>query len=108
MAEENGSGRLDRIEALLEKAAEKIDKVVTMGYIHDEKLSRLETNMELHDEKLSRLEANMGLQDEKLSRIEDILADSAKQQKERDKVLDERIEKLVSAMGEFLRRTPAV
>ena len=46
MAEPNGSGRLDRIEALLEKTGEKLDRVATMRYLHDERLARIEAGIE--------------------------------------------------------------
>jgi len=44
--EPNGTGRLDRLEALLDKMGDRLDKVATMGYLHDERLARIEANAE--------------------------------------------------------------
>ena len=43
MAESNGNGRLDRIEALLEKLAERI---TTTAWLHEERLQKIEANIE--------------------------------------------------------------
>ncbi len=51
MPEGNGTGRLDRIEALLEKTAERLDRIATSQYLHDERLSRVEV---LHEENEER------------------------------------------------------
>lgn len=83
--ETNGGGRLDRIEALLASAAEKMDRVATMGYLHDERISRIEANIEQMQE------------DEAAYR---------KEQHKRDAALDKRIADLVSAIGELISRTP--
>lgn len=87
MAEGNGGGRLDRLEALLERMGEKLDKIATMGYLHDDRLSRIEIGIEeMREEE----------------------AEYRKQQRERDKVIDDRIDKLVSAMGAYVSgRRPA-
>ncbi len=85
MAESNGGGRLDRLEGLLERMGERLDKVATMGYLHDERLSRIESSLEAE----SAL-----LQTESAGRIA------------KDSVLDARVDKLVSSIGEFIARLP--
>lgn len=85
MADGNGGGRLDRIVALLASAAEKIDKVATMGYLHDERLSKLEANLEQ-------------MQEEE--------AAYRRERREREKHMDARVDKLVSAIGELIQHLP--
>jgi hypothetical protein len=92
MAEGNGSGRLDRIEQLLLQAGEKIDRVATMGYLHDERLSRFEAGLEQMREDEARYRAE---QREREQRMEQHVA-------ERDQRIDERIATLVSAIGKLI------
>ncbi len=79
MAESNGNGRLDRIEALLEKLAERI---TTTAWLHEERLQKIEANIESMQE------------EEKTYRAE---------QRKRDEAADARVDKLVVAIGEFVR-----
>lgn len=88
MPEGNGTGRLERIEKLLESAAERIDKVATMGYLHDGRIADLEIKLDTFTEKLDAMR-----RDEEEYR---------KAQRERDKVIDGRIGSLVSAIGELI------
>jgi hypothetical protein len=90
MPESNGSGRLDRIEAILEKIGDrlnnmttKLEGVATMGYLHDERIAHIEANIEQMQE------------DEKAYRAAQRASDEASGQ---------RIDKLVSAIGELIRR----
>ncbi len=83
MAESNGSGRLDRIEAILDKLAASPEGVATMGYLHDERLAHIEAAIEQMQE------------DEKAYRAAQRLKDAA---------ADARVEKLVSAIGELIKR----
>jgi adenosyl cobinamide kinase/adenosyl cobinamide phosphate guanylyltransferase len=94
MADEgNSTGRLDRLEALLDKIGERLDKLATSHYLHDERLSRIEA---LHEENEERWKA--WRQEEEVYRRE---------QRERDKVLDERVNNLVSAIGTLIGKLPA-
>jgi len=82
MAEGNGSGRLDRIEALLEKLAER---TTTTAWLHEERLQKIEANIEQMQE------------EEKAYRVS---------QRERDAAADARVDKLVSSIGELVSRIP--
>jgi hypothetical protein len=85
MPEDNGSGRLDRIEALLEKAAENIEKVTHSVYLYEGRMTRVEA---LHEENEERWKAYR------------------EEQKARDEALDKRISDLVSAIGKLIARPP--
>jgi vacuolar-type H+-ATPase subunit I/STV1 len=85
MAEGNGSGRLDRIEAILDKMGERLDQVATMGYLHDERLSRIEAAIE---------------------QMQGAEAEYRNEQREREKRIDERIGTLVSSIGELIGHLP--
>ncbi|MBV8073249.1 MAG: hypothetical protein JO270_25355 [Acidobacteriaceae bacterium] len=119
MPESNGSGRLDRIEAILEKVGQRLDeladrqrefhaslekmkdsleKVRTMGYLHDERLVHVEA---LHEENEERWKAWL---DERKQ------AEQAwrEEQRQRELGLDTRIGRLVSAIGELIARLPPI
>ncbi|MBV9500080.1 MAG: hypothetical protein JO138_11965 [Acidobacteriaceae bacterium] len=81
MAEANGGGRLDRLEALLDKMGHRLEQVATMGYLHDERLARIEANLEQMQEDFKQMQ-----QDESRYRAE---------QRAREQRLDERVDKLV-------------
>jgi hypothetical protein len=85
MAESNGTGRLDRVEAILEKVGERLDKMsehlTTTTWLHEERLLKIEANVEQMQE------------DEKAYRAA---------QRERDAVTGDRIDKLVIAIGNFI------
>jgi hypothetical protein len=85
--EPNGSGRLDRVDAILENLAERQEKLFTTQYLHDERMTRVET---LHEENEQRWK------------------EWRKEQYERDRILDGRIDSLVSAIGKLIERMPAV
>lgn len=86
MPESNGTARLERIEALLEKTAERLDRIATSHYLHDERLSRVEA---LHEENEQRWK------------------EFREQMRERDRVLDSRVENLVLAIRDLISRIPA-
>ncbi len=81
MTEANGSGKLDRIEAVLEKMGERLQQVATMGYLHDERLAQIEVTFEQMQEDEVRYRA---------------------EQRARENRLDERIEKLISSIGQLI------
>jgi hypothetical protein len=81
IAEANSSGRLDRLEAVLDKMGEKLDKVAAMGCLHDERLARIETNFEQMQERKKRVD-------------------------ERIDNLGERVATLVSSIGDLIARIP--
>jgi hypothetical protein len=89
MAEGNGSGRIERIEALLEKMAERIEKMA----------ERTTTNAWLHEQRLLKIEENLEqMQDEeKAYRIA---------QRERDAAADARVDRIVTSIGELISRIP--
>jgi len=39
MAEGNGSGRWDHLDALLDKMGDRLDKIATISYLHEDRLS---------------------------------------------------------------------
>ncbi len=80
--EGNGSGRLDRAEALLDKLAERIS---TTTWLHEERLLKIEANIEQMQE------------DEKAYRTA---------QRERDAAADARVDKLVSSIGNLISNIP--
>ncbi len=83
MAEANGGGRLDRLEALLDKMGDRLEKVAMMGYLHDERLARIEANFEQMQEDEGRYRA---------------------EQLAREQRMDERVDKLVSSIGNLIAR----
>ena len=90
MAESNGTGRLDRVEAILDKVGERLEKMsehlTTTTWLHEERLLKIEANLEEMQE------------EEKAYRAA---------QRERDAVTGERIDKLVVAIGNFIASQPA-
>ena len=85
MAEPNGTGRLDRIEAILQTLAER-------------PLADHEENQAEH----KRLMQWQVLTQERIDR----LLDSQEQHKERMAHLDARVDKLVSAIGRLIENLP--
>jgi hypothetical protein len=83
------ASRLDRIEATLDRVGERLDKIATMGYLHEERIARIEA---LHEENELRWKEN-----------ELRWNQFREEQRDRDRVIDLRIEKLVIAIGELLR-----
>lgn len=86
---DNGSGRLDRIEAALERLTEAMQVSET----------RFNLMVDHHDAEFRSL---MKWQVATQSSLEDLI----RQQKVRDQQVDERIDKLVGAIGELLRTLP--
>jgi hypothetical protein len=76
MAEGNSSGRLDRIESILESMAKRPDTTSTTGYQHEDRLIRIEVNFERLQESEIRL--------------------------------NERVDKLVSSIGQLFSVTGSV
>jgi hypothetical protein len=97
---ENGSGRLDRIEANLERVAERMDRMS----------ERFNAMVEHHDREFKQLMTwQVLMQDEVRKLAEEERAYREAQRKrdaERDEVTDARINKLVFAIGELVRRLP--
>ena len=83
MAETNGSGRLDRIEAILEALAENQQAIQQQ---HNDDFKKVMTWQVLMQEKFERMA-------EKQERTDKRMAET-----------DERIQALVSAIGEFIRK----
>jgi hypothetical protein len=80
MPEGNGSGRIDRIEALLEKMAER---TTTNAWLHEQRLLKIEENLEqMQDEEKAYRTA----------------------QRERDAAADARFDKIVLFIGELISR----
>jgi len=88
MPDSNGGGRLDRIEALLEKTAERLDRVATSHYLHETRLTHIEA---LQEENALRWKENE-------LRWKEI----REEMRERERRLDERIERLVEAIGKLI------
>lgn len=86
------ASRLDRIEALL-------DRLGAMHAENEERWRRLANSHYLHEDRIAQHE-------EWLARHEEAIAQHdqwRREQRERDRIIDERIEKLVSAIGELVR-----
>jgi hypothetical protein len=96
MSEGNGSGHLDRVEALLEKTAEKLEKIAHSVYLSETRMTRVEA---LHEENEERWKRNY---DEQRARDEAY----RDEQRTRDKALDKRIGDLVGAIGQLIERLP--
>ncbi len=89
MAEGNGSGRLDRIESILETVGERLDRISLVQERDHEEFSR--------DHK--QLMTWQVLMQDKMDRW-------VEAQKEKTAALDDRVDKLVSAIGELIRQGP--
>ena len=89
MPEENGTGRLDRIERALELMISDHEQ-----FRHD--LKQLLTSQVLLSDQI-----------DKLSKVVQEHSRQLEIHREKDKKLDERVDKLVSAIGEFVRSRPA-
>ena len=86
MPEANGTARLDRIEALLDKVGDRLDKLATSHYLHDERLSRIEALQEENEERWKELREEM---------------------RDRGRLLHSRVGDLVGAIRELIGRIPA-
>jgi hypothetical protein len=84
--EPNGSGRLDRVELILDKIGERMDKLFTMGYLHDERLARIEANFE---------------------RMQELSQQSDRRIAALSEQTDKRVADLVAAIGKLIERMPA-
>jgi hypothetical protein len=89
MPEGNGSGRLDRIEALLESIIEH----------HEREMKQLLTWQVLMQDKMDRWHDYMRAQ-------ERMVEAEREARKEADKALDARMDKLVSAIMQLVDRLP--
>ena len=86
---DNGSGRMDRIEAALDRITERMDHTA----------ERFDLMVDHHNAEFkSLMKSQVAMQ----SSVDDLI----RQQKIRDKQIDERIDKLVAAIGELLRTPP--
>ena len=81
--------RLDRIEATLDRVGERLDRIATMAYLHDERIARIEVLQEENELLWKENGLRWNQHREEL--------------RDRDRVIDSRIEKLVSAIGELVR-----
>jgi hypothetical protein len=88
MAEDNGNLRLSRIEAALEKLGERADQLLTSAYLHENRLIHAEAAIEelIENAKHNEQEHARSLQHQHR--------------------LDERVDKLVTAIGERIQRIP--
>ena len=82
MADENGSGRLDRIEEVLTRMIEH------------------------HEREFKQLLTWQVLMQDKMDKYWQYLQAEERMRKESDKALDERVDKLVSAIGASVERLP--
>jgi translation initiation factor 2B subunit (eIF-2B alpha/beta/delta family) len=104
---ENGSGRLDRIEAILERLAEAQERdhkeVSSFAREANERMTRIELSLGNTARSVDRL-IEMRYEDRKqaIERDEQLRSEMA----EREKRMDECVAKLVSAIGELIRRLP--
>jgi hypothetical protein len=96
MPEDNGTGRLDRIERILDAIAVKLaatnNDFDRMREEHDRDYKQLMTAQVLMQDNLRILTENM--------------QEHLRIQTENQKHFDQRVDKLVSAIGEFIRSRP--
>jgi hypothetical protein len=93
---DNGSGRMDRIEATLDRITERMDHMA----------ARFDLMVDHHDAEFKSL---MKWQVAMQSRFEDFERQRQvdwQERKTRDQQIDERIDKLVAAIGELIRSLP--
>jgi hypothetical protein len=107
MSESNGSGRLDRIEANIERLTQRFDAMVEH---HDREFKQLMTWQVLMQDEMRTLaeeeKAYRREQREREAEYRERDAEYRKSQRERDEVLNGRIDKLVSAIGELIQHLP--
>ena len=89
MAEGNGSGRLDRIEAVLETVGKRLDQISLVQERDHEEFTR--------DHK--QLMTWQVLMQDKMEK-------DREEQKAKNAALDARVDKLVSSIGELISRIP--
>ena len=100
MAEENGSGRLDRIERALERLLSD----------HERLSARHEHFQEEFERDMKQLLIAQVVQQAELDKLSRTAEEHTKQieaQRQNHKFFDERLDKLVLAIGEFIRSRPA-
>lgn len=93
---DNGSGRMDRIEAALDRITERMDHTA----------ERFDLMVDHHDAEFKSL---MKWQVAMQGRFEDFERQrqiDRQERKIRDQQIDERIDKLVAAIGELIRSSP--
>jgi hypothetical protein len=96
MPEENGTGRLDRIERLLELLVSDHEQF-------RQDLKQLLIAQVLMQDNLEKLQKRT----EENTRQLEIMREKDRDQDRRTAALDERVDKLVIAIGEFLRSRPS-
>jgi hypothetical protein len=84
---------------------DKIDRLVTLHIEIDEKVKILLDSQVRTDEQFRLTEEQFRLTEEQIRQTAAQIAQVNAQGKERDRLLDERVNNLVSAIGEFLRRS---
>src|SRR5437764_13151833 len=97
MADTNGSGRLDRIEATLERMIEH----------HEAEFKKLMTWQVLMQDEVRKLAEEESAYRREQRQRDKALDDRIDRLVQHDGNIDERIDKLVSAIGELVRRLPA-
>jgi|SRR5256885_1838453 hypothetical protein len=100
MPEGNGTGRLDRVERLLESLALAFDR---MREEHDRMREEHDRTREEHDRDYKQLMTAQVLMQDNLRLLTERMEDNLRVQRESQKYFDERVDKLVSAIGEFIR-----
>lgn len=94
MPETNGGGRLDRIEAILERTGQRLDELTEKFHLmvdhHEAEFKQLMTWQVLMQEKMDRFERE---RDDSRKRLDQMWANT-----------DARIEKLVSAIGALVAK----
>lgn len=93
----DGSGRLDRIEANLERVTERLDALT----------ERMNEMAEAHEAEFKRLMTWQVLMQDEVRKLAEDEAAYRQEQRRRDREADERIGKLVSAIGALVQRLPA-
>ena len=96
MPDENGTGRLDRIERIL-------DAVTVSLAATNDGFTRMR---EEHDRDFKQLMTAQVLMQDNLRIMAEKMQDNQKIQVENQKQFDQRVDKLVSAIGEFIRHAP--
>lgn len=100
MPEGNGTGRLDRVERIIEALAAKID--ATNDQL-DRMRDQFDRMREEHDRDYKQLMTAQVLMQDNLRILTEQMQENLRIQRESQKYFDERVDKLVSAMGEFIR-----
>lgn len=97
MPDGNGTGRLDRIERILDAVAVKLAAT-------NDQFDRMR---EEHDRDYKQLMTAQVLMQDNLRILTEKMQENLRIQTENQKYFDERVDKLVSVIGEFVRSRPS-